>query len=221
MSNLVKKIDAGIEDKSLLKHAFYRMWSDGKLTREDLAAYSKEYFQLVRAVPEMVGDIRESMTAPSARRVAAKIQREEAEHVELWARFAQSLGVSPSELEEYTGTPKTQRAVARLKAAARKSFAEGASAMYAIEYEQPKISRTKLEGLVAFYGMKGDEEGTEYFREHETADVRHAAFWRAHIEKDVRPKDEKTALTGSRLSLSAQNSILDSVMETYVSPRLA
>ena len=33
--------------------------------------------------------------------------------------------------------------------------------MYAIESEQPKISRTKLDGLKAFYGMSGadDEQG--------------------------------------------------------------
>ena len=30
MGSLIKRIDQIIEDKSLLKHPFYEMWSDGK-----------------------------------------------------------------------------------------------------------------------------------------------------------------------------------------------
>ena len=45
--NIVQKIDEMIEERSLLKHPFYEMWSDGKLKLESLAGYSKEYFQLV------------------------------------------------------------------------------------------------------------------------------------------------------------------------------
>ena len=49
--NLIQKIDQIIEERSLLKHPFYEMWSDGKLTQDSLAGYSKEYFQLVQVVP--------------------------------------------------------------------------------------------------------------------------------------------------------------------------
>ena len=51
MSDLIQKIDRIIEERSLLKHPFYQTWSDGKLTREALVGYSKEYYQLVKAVP--------------------------------------------------------------------------------------------------------------------------------------------------------------------------
>jgi len=49
MSYLIQKIDRIIEERSLLKHPFYQTWSDGKLTREALVGYSKEYYQLVKA----------------------------------------------------------------------------------------------------------------------------------------------------------------------------
>src|SRR5210317_537614 len=55
--NLIKRIDEMIEERSLLKHPFYEMWSDGKLTVESLAGYSKEYFQLVKAVPGFMSPI--------------------------------------------------------------------------------------------------------------------------------------------------------------------
>ena len=51
MNSLTQKIDRIIEERSLLKHPFYQTWSDGKLTREALVGYSKEYYQLVKAVP--------------------------------------------------------------------------------------------------------------------------------------------------------------------------
>jgi len=51
MNHLIQEIDRIIEERSLLKHPFYQTWSDGKLTREALVGYSKEYYQLVKAVP--------------------------------------------------------------------------------------------------------------------------------------------------------------------------
>ncbi len=62
--SLAKKIDQLIEQKSLLKHPFYQMWSEGKLSKQMLAGYSKEYFQIVKAVPEFVATI--SQYAPQS-----------------------------------------------------------------------------------------------------------------------------------------------------------
>lgn len=219
MSILVRNLDAEIEERSLLKHEFYKMWSDGTLTREHLAGYSQEYFQLVRAVPDLVGMIANFVVDPKTSSVISGIREEETQHVELWAKFAGSLGVSRGDLMKYYGTRKTRAAISRLERATEESFCQGAAAMYSIESEQPKISRTKLDGLKAFYGMSGREDGTEYFREHEVADVRHAAVWRGLLEKDTRAGEE-TAREAAILSLNVQNGILDSVMETYVTPTL-
>jgi pyrroloquinoline-quinone synthase len=180
-----------------------------------------EYFQLVRVVPELVKNIDRFVSDPAAKKVISEIVREETEHIELWAKFAASMGVSRDALMAYRGTPKTRRAVSKLKSVTEESFCRGAAAMYSVESEQPKISRTKLDGLVAFYGMTASEDGTEYFREHEVADVRHAAVWRGMLQRQVAPRDEKSSLEASDLSLGVQNTILDSVMETYVSPASA
>ena len=45
-----------------MKHKFYQLWSAGSLSMEDLQGYSKEYFQLVKAVPSLVGNILEQVT---------------------------------------------------------------------------------------------------------------------------------------------------------------
>ena len=104
------KIDQIIEERSLLKHPFYEMWSDGKLTQESLAGYSKEYFQLVKAVPEFMTPIIEK--APNS--VITELtenQQEESDHIKPWISFAGELGISEDELISYSGLDKTKKAV--------------------------------------------------------------------------------------------------------------
>ena len=98
--NLIKRIDEMIEERSLLKHPFYQMWSDGKLTLDSLSGYSKEYFQLVKAVPSFMTPIIEK--APNS--VISELinnQQEESIHIQSWIKFAGELGVSEHELIHY------------------------------------------------------------------------------------------------------------------------
>ena len=111
--SIIKKIDEMIEERSLLKHPFYQMWSDGKLTQESLAGYSKEYFQLVKAVPSfMTPIIKKSPEAVVDELV--ENQQEETDHIKPWLAFAGELGISKDELISYVGTSKTQKAVSDL-----------------------------------------------------------------------------------------------------------
>jgi pyrroloquinoline-quinone synthase len=209
--NIVQKIDSEIERRSLLKHSFYQMWSEGKLTVDHLRGYSMEYFQLVKAVPKFVENIAAKREDNSDIASSAK---EEAEHVEPWVRFASALGVSRSDLLNYDGAVKTNAAVFKMMALANSSFEEAVAAMYAYEMELPKISRSKIDGLKKFYGMDS-EDATKYFEIHEEADVRHAQVWREILEKI--PAERQDAVFAAAVkSLKAQNMLLDSVQEKYV-----
>ncbi|MEP0826720.1 MAG: iron-containing redox enzyme family protein [Nitrososphaera sp.] len=210
--NIVQKIDSEIEKRSLLKHSFYQMWSEGKLTIDHLRGYSKEYFQLVKAVPSFVEGIA-SLTDNNNPDITVNA-KEEAEHIEPWIRFAKALGVSRNELVDYDGTPKTNAAVAKMMALSRSSFEEAVAAMYAYEMELPKISRSKIDGLKKFYGMSS-EDATKYFEIHEEVDVRHAQVWREILQKI--PSDRQEAAFAAAVeSLNAQHMLLDSVQEKYV-----
>ncbi len=217
MSTLVSSIDAEIEKRSLLKHPFYKSWTAGTLSREDLAEYSREYFQLVKAVPELVKNANAFARDGATKTAVTEILTEEREHVELWTKFARALGVTRQTLVDHSGTSSTNRAISQLKGLTRDSLAQVAAAMYAIESEQPKISRTKLDGLKKFYGMDGGDDGTAYFREHEVADVRHAAVWRDVLNR-VGAAGQREALKAAILSLETQNAVLDSVMENCAHP---
>ena len=208
--NIIQKIDEMIEERSLLKHPFYQMWSDGKLTQESLAGYSKEYFQLVKAVPSFMTPIIEKSPGSVVSELVDN-QQEESDHIKPWISFAGELGISEEELTSYAGTAKTQKAVSDLNQL-MDTFDGGACAMYAFEKEIPKISQTKLDGLAEFYGMTSNES-TEYFKLHTEADIRHAASWRNILEKSS--ADTSNLIEIADKSLSAQNLLLDSCYEEY------
>jgi len=208
--NIIKRIDEMIEERSLLKHPFYQMWSDGKLTQESLTGYSKEYFQLVKAVPSFMTPIIEKAPDSIISELIAN-QQEESDHVQLWIDFAVELGVSEDELTSYTGLTKTCKAVSDLNELMN-TYEGGSCAMYAFEKEIPKISQTKLDGLAEFYGMTSDE-ATEYFKLHTEADIRHTASWRNILEKSS--TDSNNLLEIADKSISAQNLLLDSCYEEY------
>ena len=208
MHSLIQKLDRIIEERSLLKHPFYQTWSDGKLTREALAGYSKEYYQLVKAVPifmtQLLNDSPKSMYDELDLN-----QQEEFSHINLWQRFASGLGVSSNELTDYEGLYKTNHAISGLHSL-MSSFLSGSAAMYALEKEIPKISEIKLQGLAEFYGLTS-ENVTEYFKEHMEADIRHTASWQKAIDS-VSDHDQEIIDAAER-SILCQNLLLDSCYE--------
>ena len=205
MNPFILKIDQIIEERSLLEHPFYQTWSEGKLTHDALAGYSKEYFQLVKAVPKFMNPLLESAPESMYNELDHN-QVEEASHIDLWIKFANELGISYNELINYTGTEKTNKAVSTLNSL-MSSFESGAAAMYAFEKEIPKISQIKLDGLAEFYGITS-EDATEYFREHTEADIRHTQSWQKILEESS--GHEQDIMNSAKISVDAQNLLLDS-----------
>ena len=210
MNYLIQKIDWMIDERSLLKHPFYQTWSDGKLTPEALAGYSKEYYQLVKAVPIFMTQLLDYSPKSMYDELDLN-QQEEFSHINLWQRFASGLGVSSNELTNYEGLYKTNHAISGLHSL-MSSFLSGSAAMYALEKEIPKISEIKLQGLAEFYGLTS-EDVTEYFKEHMEADIRHTASWQKAIDS-VSDHDQEIIDAAER-SLICQNILLDSCYEEY------
>ena len=210
MNPLIKKIDEMIEGRSLLKHPFYEMWSDGKLSLNSLAGYSKEYFQLVKVVPSFMTPIIQQAPDYFVNELVEN-QQEESSHIKLWTKFAGAVGIPENEIEKYQGLDKTRQAVTMLSSLMG-TYEGGACAMYTFEKEIPKISQIKLDGLAEFYGISS-EEATQYFKLHTEADIRHAAAWRKILEKSSQKPDELIQIAD--ISISAQNLLLDSCYEAY------
>ena len=182
---------------NVLEHPFYVRWSNGDLSADELAFYAGEYRHAVAALAEAV-----------AATGSAEHAAEEAEHVELWDRFANAAGAA-SDAE-----PRPEsRACAAAWTAGHDSL-EALVATCAIESGQPAVSRTKLEGLLGHYGF---EEGpaTEYFSLHATLDERHAADSRELIDERLADADEERLLAVAEGALRGNWALLDGVERAF------
>lgn len=189
---------------------------------EELRGYSKEYFQLVKAVPNLVGNVLAQVTPEleqncEASNTMKRNLEEEKQHVAPWVSFAESIGVTRNDLYEYECSRKTQDAVYSMNELTRESFAAGVSALYAYEKQLPDISTKKIEGLVNFYGVR-NEKALNYFRIHKKVDIEHAELWRSLIEH-LPVSLHETIVDSASKSLMYQNMILDGVCDIYLAER--
>jgi pyrroloquinoline-quinone synthase len=165
---LFDRIDAARERWNVLRHPFYRRWSRGELSRDQLAFYAGQYRHAVVALAE-ASERAARDAGPDQRPELERHAAEERAHVDLWDAFGAAVGAH----DEAEPLPET-RACAEAWTAGR-SADEHLAVLYAIEASQPAISQTKLEGLVAHHGMCEDEPATAYFSLHAELDHEHAA----------------------------------------------
>ena len=199
------RLDAVRDRHDVLRHAFYQRWSQGELTREELAVYSGEYHHAVVALAEASARAADA-AGPELRDQLAGHAAEEAAHVELWAEFAAAVGGTPSQRP----APETAACAAEWAGDGERDLLHSLVALYAIESAQPAIATTKREGLRAHYGV-ADGPGTEYFSLHAELDHEHAAAERALIEPRLAGADEDALLATAEGVLRANWELLDGV----------
>lgn len=211
----LQTLDALIAQKHLLKHPFYVLWSEGKLTRDVLREYAISYYPHVAAFPRYVSAVHAGCEDAALRQELLENlieeERGETNHPALWRRFAAALGAEDGSLVPAPRTPEVADAIDEFRRATRDgSTAEGLAALYAYESQIPEIARTKREGLERFYGIS-DPEAIRFFTVHESADL-----WHRQVERDAlgqtAPDDRTAALEAADRCLNALNRALDGVM---------
>ncbi|HEY6146536.1 MAG TPA: CADD family putative folate metabolism protein [Thermoanaerobaculia bacterium] len=216
-ADFLDALDSLVAEKHLLKHPFYVLWTEGRLSRENLREYAVSYYPHVAAFPRYVSGVHSNCEDAVLRQQLLENlieeERGEANHPDLWRRFAGALGAESESLAPAARTPEVAALIESfLETTRRGSVAEGLAALYAYESQIPEIARTKREGLAAFYGIT-DPEAVRFFTVHEEADVWHRQVEREALGRAAASEgDREMALAAATRCLDALNRALDGVM---------
>ncbi len=194
-----QELNARIAKYDLLCHPFYRAWTMGQLTRDDLRAYAADYYHHVAAFPEYLRIFEERLntaadqcaTPEMAQTVSQNRADEEGvgspdrrSHAELWLDFAEGMGANRTMVKGNKPVAEVRELIAAFEKVAKEgSPAEALAAFYAYESQIPRVAKEKAAGLREHYGADG--KTCNYFTLHTTADVRHAQVWQNLLEAQV------------------------------------
>ena len=220
-SDFQNALSAAVMQFSMLKHPFYVAWTEGKLSKEILADYAKQYYAHVRAFPTYVSAVHSHCDDVAIRQELLENLIEEERgtenHPELWLRFAEELDASRDEVRSAELLPLTAASVERLKTLTQSDdYRRGLAALYAYESQIPEVARTKREGLKSFYGIDS-ERAVAFFRVHEDIDVLHQQTAKQILTDTCGTAGEQlAAIDAARDSAKALWSFLDGVCEAYL-----
>ena len=194
-----EQLEARIRKYDLLCHPFYKAWSAGTLTRDDLREYAQDYYHHVEAFPSYLaafgmrleeGDLRRAVLASMCdeKGVEGRPGRDSVPHSELWLDFAEGMG-STRNLEWHSPVAEIRQLIRHFHGVASDGTPEQAlAAFYAYESQVPRIAQEKEHGLRQMYGA--DDKTCGYFSLHATADVYHSNVWRSQLAKRIAAKPE-------------------------------
>jgi pyrroloquinoline-quinone synthase len=216
VSDLIARIQARIQEKSLLKHPFYQDWQAGKLTLDDLRVYAAQYYQFEANFPVMLSAIHTRCPDAATRQIILDNlwdeEHGERNHAFLWLQFAGALGLSKQDVESASVLPETKRLVDTLKEITSTGiYQEGLAAMYAYEHQVPAVATEKARGLREWYGLTS-REATEFFDLHSGLDIVHSeGEARGIAGKPLTPTQEAGVMRALDRALDALWGFLDGV----------
>jgi pyrroloquinoline-quinone synthase len=217
-----EQLEARIRKHDLLCHPFYKAWSAGELTREDLGQYARDYYHHVEAFPTYLAELGIRLDEGELRRaVLANLCEEKGldegagpravEHSELWLDFAEGMGAG-REIYGQLPPPEVAELIGFFHAAASEGTPEEAlAAFYAYESQVPRVATEKARGLREIYAAS--EKTCAYFALHTTADVYHSQVWRQQLRQglEAHPERAERALAAGASAAQALWHALDGI----------
>jgi pyrroloquinoline-quinone synthase len=171
----IDELNTKLDELHLLKHPFYKVWDEGKISQDTLKTYAKQYWHHVAAFPRYLSAIHSQCPSISDRQMLLEnlIEEEQGQenHPELWLRFAEGVGCSRNEVES-SSAKESQELVDGYFELTGSSFAAGLGALYAYERQTPEVAKSKIASLRKFYNVN-DERPLKFFVEHIGVDEWH------------------------------------------------
>ncbi|MDD9953052.1 MAG: CADD family putative folate metabolism protein [Candidatus Woesearchaeota archaeon] len=216
--NIIAQLEADIQHRHLSQHQFYQLWNEGKVSKEALQEYAKEYFQFVQLFPRLVSRIHSNTPDEADRlKILENLNEEEnpeLPHTELWVRFAEGIGVSREDMFNTKPLPATKKMLATMQELADKSYLEGCAAVLGYEGQISEIAILKQKGLEQHYDIH-DKRALEFFEEHGEVDLEHQKTWKELIAKNATEEQYPAIRNAIKTSLDAQWKLLDGIYDAY------
>jgi pyrroloquinoline-quinone synthase len=217
-----KELDARIAKYDLLCHPFYRAWSAGELTRQDLQEYAQDYYHHVEAFPTYLAEFGIRLDDGELRRaVLANMLDEKGvedlygepsrPHSEMWLDFLEGMGGSRDRWRHDPIGEIKQLMELFHDVADQGTPSEALAAFYAYESQVPRVAQEKARGLKELYAA--DERTCSYFTLHTSADVHHTRVWKQQLGKrlEKNPQEAEQALAAAEKAAKALWHALDGI----------
>lgn len=209
--SLFKQISEIIEKKSILNHPFYQYWQAGKLQKEELQEYMKQYYHFENAFPRFISGVHTNCDDDQMRQVMLREligeEEESTNHVKQLITFSSALGLSKEDLLNSKANANTSEAIKIfLELAQDKDINKGLAAMATYKEQIAKVAVTKEEGLKAFYGIE-DDNALQFFRTHAKKNV----AWHELLDKNISEQEYPVALSAVHSLCDAWWHYLDGV----------
>jgi pyrroloquinoline-quinone synthase len=216
------RLEASIARYDLLCHPFYKAWSAGDLTRDDLREYARQYYHHVEAFPCYLAELALRLDEGELRRavlanmcdekgVAGGSGKDSEPHSELWLDFAEGMGAR-RDMRGHQPLPEIKSLMAHFHHVASEGTPEEAlAAFYVYESQVPRVAKEKERGLREMYGA--DDKTCGYFTMHTTADIYHSNAWRKQLESRVaaNPQAAEAALDAAETTARMLWQALDGI----------
>ena len=217
----LSRLDECIRKYDLLCHPFYKAWSAGELTRDDLREYGENYYRHVEAFPTYLAELGVRLEEGEVRRAVLANMTDEkggedafgnpqSSHAELWLDFVEGMGGSRKPKRQ--PVVEVRQLISHFHRVAGEGTQEEAlAALYAYESQVPRVAQEKDRGLHEWYGAS--EITRAYFTLHTTADVYHSQLWRKQLEQRIQrnPGAAEKALAAAEGAAKALWNALDGI----------
>lgn len=194
------ELNARILRHDLLCHSFYKAWSAGQLTRDDLRQYACDYYHHVAAFPTYLSALHSRLPDGETRRAVLRNLRDEeidgVAHSDMWLDFAEGYGARRDEINEPIA--EVRELIENFRRIAREgTTVEALAAVYAYESQVPRVAKEKARGLSEMYGADAKTRG--YFTVHTYADVEHSQVWLDLLNRELErdPSQRESALNAA------------------------
>lgn len=215
----LSQLEERIRQYDLLNHPFYKAWSAGELTVEDLREYAEDYYSHVEAFPGYLaqlgvrleeGELRQAILSNMTDEKGGEdsFGDPERSHSELWLDFVEGIGGRRIPVRRPHG--EVRKLISWFQSVASEGSPEELAAFYAYESQVPRLAKEKEYVLRELYNA--DEKTRSYFALHAVANVHHAKVWRTQLEKRVKadPQTAEKALAAAEGAAKALWRVMDS-----------